>query len=111
MQIAFFDAKPYDLPSFEKEGSENVWLSFAPIPEEEIKTHFPNIYRKCLEEGYDVTKEPIPVVPSQHYFMGGIDVDKNAIQRIECGKRFVTDIELVVLAKVLEQSVEELLNI
>ncbi len=59
-----------------KEGSEHVWLSLAPIPEEEIKTHFPNIYQHCLEEGYDVTKEPIPVVPSQHYFMGGIDVDK-----------------------------------
>ncbi|MBQ8396240.1 MAG: helix-turn-helix transcriptional regulator [Oscillospiraceae bacterium] len=43
--------------------------------------------------------------------IAGLDVDKNAIQRIECGKRFVTDIELVVLAKVLEQSVEELLNI
>ncbi len=59
----------------EKEGSEHVWLSLAPIPEEEIKTHFPNIYQHCMEEGYDVTKEPIPVVPSQHYFMGGIDVD------------------------------------
>ncbi len=59
-----------------KEGSEHVWLSLAPIPEEEIKTHFPNIYKRCLEEGYDVTKEPIPVVPSQHYFMGGIDVDE-----------------------------------
>ena len=59
-----------------KEGSEHVWLSLAPIPEEEIKAHFPNIYQHCLEEGYDVTKEPIPVVPSQHYFMGGIDVDK-----------------------------------
>ncbi len=59
-----------------KEGSEHVWLSLAPISEEEIKTHFPNIYQRCLEEGYDVTKEPIPVVPSQHYFMGGIDVDK-----------------------------------
>ena len=59
-----------------KEGSEHVWLSLSPIPEEEIKTHFPNIYQHCLEEGYDVTKEPIPVVPSQHYFMGGIDVDK-----------------------------------
>ena len=58
-----------------KEGSEHVWLSMAPIPEAEIRTHFPNIYQHCLEAGYDVTKEPIPVVPSQHYFMGGIDVD------------------------------------
>ena len=59
-----------------KEGSKHVWLSLAPIPEEEIKTHFPNIYQRCLNEGYDATKEPIPVVPSQHYFMGGIDVDR-----------------------------------
>ncbi len=59
-----------------KEGSEHVWLSLAPIPAEEIKTHFPNIYKHCLDEGYDITKEPIPVVPSQHYFMGGIDVDR-----------------------------------
>ena len=59
-----------------KEGTKHVWLSMAPIPEEEIKTHFPNIYQHCLDEGYDATKEPIPVVPSQHYFMGGIDVDR-----------------------------------
>jgi len=59
-----------------KEGSEHVWLSLAPIPTKEIKNHFPNIYKHCLEEGYDITKEPIPVVPSQHYFMGGIDVDR-----------------------------------
>ena len=59
-----------------KEGTKHVWLSMAPIPEEEIRTHFPNIYHRCLEEGYDATKEPIPVVPSQHYFMGGIDVDR-----------------------------------
>ena len=68
-----------------KENSEHVWLSLAPIPEEEIKTHFPNIYRHCLEEGYDITKEPIPVVPSQHYFMGGIDVDcysKTSMERL-----------------------------
>ncbi len=42
--------------------------------------------------------------------LDGIDVDKNAIQRIECGKRFVTDIELVVIARVLEVSVVELLG-
>ena len=40
----------------------------------------------------------------------GIDLDKNAIQRIECGKRFVTDIELVVFAQVLNISFEELLE-
>ena len=66
-----------------KEGSEHVWLSLAPIPEDEIKKHFPNIYKHCLEEGYDVTKEPIPVVPSQHYFMGGIDVDVNGRTSME----------------------------
>ncbi len=59
-----------------KEGSEHVWLSLEPIPAKEIKNHFPNIYKHCLDEGYDITKEPIPVVPSQHYFMGGIDVDR-----------------------------------
>lgn len=68
-----------------KEGREHVWLSLASIPEEEIKVHFPNIYQHCLNEGYDVTKEPIPVVPSQHYFMGGIDVDcdsKTSMERL-----------------------------
>ena len=64
------------LAEMKKEGSKHVWLSLSPIPEQEIRTHFPNIYQHCLEEGYDVTKEPIPVVPSQHYFMGGIDVDR-----------------------------------
>ena len=59
-----------------KEGSKHVWLSLAPIAEDEIKSHFPTIYQRCLEEGYDITKQPIPVVPSQHYFMGGIDVDR-----------------------------------
>ena len=40
----------------------------------------------------------------------GIDVDKNAIQRIECGKRFVTDIELRALAKIFSVSCDELLK-
>lgn len=40
----------------------------------------------------------------------GIDIDKNAIQRIECGKRFVTDIEISAFAKVLNKNYEELLN-
>lgn len=73
------------LEEMKKEGTEHVWLSMAPINEEEIKSHFPNIYQHCLEEGYDPTKEPIPVVPSQHYFMGGIDVDdcsKTSMERL-----------------------------
>ncbi len=40
----------------------------------------------------------------------GIDVDKNAIQRIECGKRFVTDIELKALADIFEVGVEDLIK-
>ena len=62
----------------EKDGSEYVWLSMEHIPKEEIMKHFPNIYQHCLEEGYDVTKECIPVVPAQHYFMGGIWVDSDS---------------------------------
>ena len=60
-----------------------VRLSLAPIEEEEIKGHFPNIYKRCLEEGYDVTKEPIPVVPAQHYFMGGVWVDSDSKTSME----------------------------
>ncbi len=45
--------------------------------------HFPNIYEHCLEEGYDVTKEYIPVVPAQHYFMGGIWVDSDSRTSME----------------------------
>ncbi len=42
--------------------------------------------------------------------IAGLDIDKNAIQRIECGKRFVTDIELKVIAQSLMQSIETLLS-
>ena len=55
-----------------KDGTDHVWLSLEKIPKEIILSHFPNIYQHCLEEGYDATKEWIPVVPAQHYFMGGI---------------------------------------
>ncbi len=46
--------------------------------------HFPNIYQRCLEEGYDVTKECIPVVPGQHYFMGGIQSDLEGRTSMKC---------------------------
>lgn len=67
----------------EKDGTLHVWEDLRPIPEEELKMHFPNIVKHCLEAGYDVTKECIPVVPSQHYFMGGIWVDHQSKTSME----------------------------
>ncbi|MBQ6994696.1 MAG: L-aspartate oxidase [Lachnospiraceae bacterium] len=67
----------------EKDGTEHVWLSFLPIEDIDVTQRFPNIYRKCLEEGYDITKEWIPVVPAQHYFMGGVQVDSNSHTSME----------------------------
>ena len=46
-----------------------------PLGEKTILEHFPHIYEQCVEEGFDPRKEPIPVVPAQHYFMGGIKVN------------------------------------
>lgn len=58
-----------------KDGTPFVWLDMRPVPEEEIRTHFPTIVKRCAEEGIDVFKECVPVVPAQHYFMGGIRSD------------------------------------
>ena len=67
----------------EKDGTDYVWLSMKKISRETIMEHFPNIYQHCLEEGYDVTKECIPVVPAQHYFMGGVWVDSDSRTSME----------------------------
>ena len=67
----------------EKDGTDYVWLSMEKISRETIMEHFPNIYQHCLEEGYDVTKECIPVVPAQHYFMGGVWVDSDSRTSME----------------------------
>ena len=57
------------------DGAEHEWLSFERIDPEVVRTHFAHIYERCLEEGYDILREPAPVVPTQHYFMGGVRVD------------------------------------
>lgn len=59
----------------EKDHTDFVWLSMEPIKDLDVTKRFPNIYKKCLEEGFDITKDWIPVVPAQHYFMGGVDVN------------------------------------
>lgn len=67
----------------EKDGTDFVWEDLRTIPEEELKSHFPNIVEYCLSKGYDVTKECIPVVPAQHYFMGGIEVNHESRTSME----------------------------
>ena len=59
----------------EKDGRPYVMLSIKHMPKDEILRRFPNIYRHCLEVGYDLSKEDIPVTPAQHYLMGGILAD------------------------------------
>lgn len=67
----------------EKDGTEHVWEDLRSIPEEELMSHFPNIVEYCRNQGYDVTKECIPVVPAQHYFMGGVKVDHESRTTME----------------------------
>jgi L-aspartate oxidase len=56
-------------------NSSNVYLDVTFMNEDFLKNRFPTIYEKCLENGINISKEPIPVSPAQHYFMGGIKVD------------------------------------
>jgi L-aspartate oxidase len=59
----------------EKDGTEFVWEDLRTLPDGELKSHFPNISKHCIDMGYDPEKVCIPVVPAQHYFMGGIKVN------------------------------------
>ena len=61
-----------------KFGINHVFLDATVIDENKLKTHFPNIFNKCLSIGIDITKQFIPVVPAAHYLCGGIQVNKNA---------------------------------
>lgn len=64
-------------------GDEFVYLDVTHKDANDIKQHFPNIYKKCLSLGIDITKEMIPVVPAAHYACGGIKVDTSASSSIE----------------------------
>ncbi len=57
-------------------GDEFVYLDCTHMDREKFVNHFPNIYEKCLDEGIDVFKDMIPVVPAAHYACGGIQVDE-----------------------------------
>ncbi|MBQ2387445.1 MAG: FAD-binding protein, partial [Clostridia bacterium] len=66
-----------------KTGSEKFYLDITHRSAEFLLDRFPMIYAKCLEEGVDITKDPIPVFPCQHYLMGGIDTNLDGKTRLD----------------------------
>ncbi|MCF8370257.1 MAG: L-aspartate oxidase [Bacteroidales bacterium] len=56
-------------------GDDFVYLDATHLEEKNLKEHFPNIAKKCIELGIDISKDRIPVVPAAHYICGGIKVD------------------------------------
>ncbi|MFB5945530.1 L-aspartate oxidase [Albibacterium profundi] len=73
-----------------KSGEDYVYLDVTHRSKDEILSHFPNIYAKCLSIGIDLTKDYVPVAPAAHYLCGGICVDewgKTSINRLyACGE-------------------------
>ncbi|WP_418434976.1 L-aspartate oxidase [Alistipes finegoldii] len=60
-----------------KRGSDFVYLDVTHKDPDAVRSHFPNIYEKCLSIGIDITKDWIPVTPAAHYCCGGVKVDTN----------------------------------
>ena len=67
----------------EKFGTDHVYITLPNMTSEEAHERFPNIFEACMEEGYDITKDRVPVTPGQHYMMGGIKTDINGKTSME----------------------------
>jgi L-aspartate oxidase len=68
----------------ETHGYSHVLVDLASsMPSEAIRTRFPSIHERCLQAGFDISREPVPVVPAAHYFCGGVLVDEWGRSSIE----------------------------
>lgn len=59
----------------QKTGSDHVYLDVTHLPPSQVTTRFPHIYRFCMDNGVDITKDLIPVAPAAHYQIGGVKVN------------------------------------
>ena len=66
-----------------KFGTDHVYITLPTMSSEEAAKRFPNIYDACIDEGYDITKDKVPVTPAQHYMMGGVKTDINGKTTME----------------------------
>ena len=64
-------------------GAECMYLDISHKSAAFITSHFPTIHKKCKEFGFDITQEPVPVVPAAHYTCGGVTTDLNGQTNIE----------------------------
>lgn len=62
-----------------KFGTDHVYITLPNMTSEEAAQRFPNIFEACMQEGYDITKDRVPVTPAQHYMMGGVKADINGL--------------------------------
>ena len=66
-----------------KENTRYVWLDVRHLPAKKIQNKFPKVYSYCFKEGFDLSKDLIPITPAAHYQCGGIDVDANGTTSIK----------------------------
>lgn len=84
------------LYEMEKTGSDKVFIDVTHLPPHTVTTRFPNIYRFCLDQGLNITKELIPVAPAAHYMIGGIKTndwgETNIAGLFACGETACTGV-------------------